>query len=142
MQEHQEHEALKRGKADVTTTADVSIMAYYTPDFRNDFLDPVCEIKRLIGIANDVMRNSNIPVHLHLFCIQELNGFYEDLDWQKRLDDFWLAKTNFTTTSNEITLDHIRQDSYIEAYKQLLNTADMALLFTGTNVRFYLREKT
>ena len=101
-------EALRRGEDDHTTTAEVYVMLYFTPAYRSAVSDPVFHIRRQVAFANRVMSENQIPVELRIYCIEELTGFVESPDYYKRLDDFRKAR------------------------KTLLNTADMAILMTGT----------
>ena len=103
-----EKEALERGEQDQTTVAEISVMVYYTPEFKNFTPDPINQIKRQITFANLVFRISKIPVELSIFCIDELEGFIEDPERQKRLKDFRNAK------------------------KALVNKPDIEILMTGT----------
>ena len=88
--------------------AEVSVMVYYTPAFKAFVTDPIKRIKMQIAYANQVFAECVIPVKLHIFCIEELEGFVEHPDPGDRLEDFRYAKKN------------------------LLNTADIGILMTGT----------
>ena len=101
-------EALRRGEDDHTTTAEVYVMLYFTPAYRSAVSDPVFHIRRQVAFANRVMSENEIPVELRIYCIEELIGFVESPDDVKRILDFCKARKN------------------------LLNTADMAILMTGT----------
>ena len=108
MYKFQAREALKRGEQDHTTAAEVSVMLYFTPAFRMAVSDPIYHIRRQVAFANLVLSKSEIPVKLYIYCIEELLGFVESSDGLERIYDFQDAKKN------------------------LLNTADMAILMTGT----------
>ena len=54
-----EKEALEKGEQDQTTVAEVSVMVYYTPDFKTFANDPVHHIKRQIAFANIVTFSSS-----------------------------------------------------------------------------------
>ena len=83
-------------------------MVYYTPAFKAFVTDPIKRIKMQISYANQVFAESEIPVKLFIFCIEELKGFVEHPNSSKRFQDFRLAKND------------------------LLNTADIGVLMTGT----------
>ena len=100
-------EALRKGGEDQTTTAEIYVMLYFTPAFRSVVSDPVYHIRRQVAFANRVLSENEIPVELRIYCIEELTGFVESRDAVKRINDFSKARKN------------------------LLNTADMAVLMTG-----------
>ena len=100
-------------------------MVYFTPAFRtyvatpeskkyslNPWTDPIGHIQRQIAHANCVLQKNEIPVMLNLHCIEELKGFVESSDPEKRLRNFRKAK---------------------KALKPLLNSADIAVLMTGSS---------
>ena len=89
-----------RGYRDHKTVAEVSVMVYFTPDFRTSFSHPICNIIRQITHANHVLSESEIPVRLYIYCIEELRGFEEDPDSSKRLGDFENAKENLLNTAD------------------------------------------
>ena len=99
---------LEKGQTDQTTVTPVSVMVYYTPDFKKYAMYPTYFIKKQIQFANRVMYENEIPVKFNICDIEELEGFEEDPDSVKRLYEFTNAKRN------------------------LLNTADIGILMTGT----------
>ena len=105
-----EKEALKKGEQDQTTVAKVSVMVYYTPDFKTFANDPVRHIKRQIAFANIVYSINDIPLNLSIFCIEEL-AIGKTNDWGIMLEYFSHAKKN------------------------LLNGACIAILMTGSGTK-------
>ena len=114
----------KRGEWDHTTLAHVNVMVYYTSAFKefvsdpwkkttNLWCDPARFIKRQIAFANVVLQENKIPVKLELHCLEELEGFDEGSisSPQERLYKFRDAKGSLDS---------------------LLNSADIAVLMTGT----------
>ena len=99
------------GDQDHTTVAHVSIMFYFTPDFKNFAPDPISHIKKQLRFANQVMSFNDIPVKFGIFCIEELKEFDESPDANRRMKDFMLSKPNSLA---------------------LLNSADMGILMCGT----------
>ena len=74
--------------------------------------DPRGHIRNLIAVTNTAFTNTQIPLRLSEFCIEELNSG-ESYSTGQRLQDFWNA----------------RGSSY-----GLLNGADIAILMTSTGV--------
>ena len=107
-QEALEKFLLEKGQTDQTTLAEVAVMIYYTPDFKKYARDPISRIKIQIMFANCVMVENEIPVRFNILGIKELEGFVEDRNSSKRLRKFRDAK------------------------KDLLKTADIGILMTGT----------
>lgn len=107
-------DALKKGEEDTTTIVDVSVMVYYTPAFMMYAEDtgPERLIKTQIEKANTILQESDIPVKLKLFCIEELDGFVEAEDGSKRLGDFMKVKL-------------VPWASNVQKTIELLNTADI-----------------
>ena len=101
-------EALEKGEQDHTTVAEISVMVYYTPEYKNFASDPILHIKKQITFANLVFSISEIPVKLSIFCIEELEGFVEDPDVKKRLQDFRNAKNLPNRTNFEILMTGTR----------------------------------
>ena len=87
---------------------EISVMIYFTPAFRLAFSDPIHRIKLQVSYANLVFSECEIPIKLYIYCIKEMEGFVEKCNGDQRLDDFNFAKKN------------------------LLNTADIGILMTGT----------
>ncbi len=73
--------------------------------------NPEVNIRNLIDIANEAMRNSDVPVRLDEFCIQELNVGAESQFPGFRLSAFMNARGGSAGA---------------------LNTADIAILMMGT----------
>ena len=92
-----------------SAVTEVSVIFYFTSGFRIAFTDPIYHIRRQICYANHVLSECEIPVKLYIYCIEELEGFFENTDGMKRLDNFENAKEN------------------------LLNTADIGILMCGTS---------
>ena len=118
---------------DTTSVVEVSVMAYYTPAFKNNVSDPICHVKRQIAFANVIFAENEIPVRLRAFCIEELQGFHEagKVGDGGRLNRFRHAKTNAIKESlkfQEMTEEEILNLSE----KALLNTADIAILMTSS----------
>ena len=105
--------------------ATVSVMVYFTPEFKNYACDPKYFIKRQMAAANVVMLTNKIPVRFYIFCIEELEGFQEHHDEKERLIQFQRAKTSLASSSDCIST--------------LLNTADIAILMTGTAAKSGVR---
>ena len=110
MRRHQP-EIFTIGDQDLTTTAYVSIMFYFTSDFRAFAPDPIGHIRKQVKFANQVMSFNDIPVKFRIFCIEELMEFDESPDANKRIKDFIISKPNSMA---------------------LLNSADMGILMCGT----------
>ena len=87
-------------------------MVYYTPTFVSRWNMPITKIKEQISFANTVFRDSEIPVKLSLFCTEELPDF----------EDF----------REDTAVSRLRQFQYTKA--NLFNTADIAILMTGTPI--------
>ena len=49
------------------STIFISVMTYYTPEFKQEFVHPVQEIKSHIAAANQAFRNSEMPIELKYF---------------------------------------------------------------------------
>ena len=81
-------EYLAEGISDSTTVATVSVKVYYTPDFEGVTDDEDGFIASLIAQANNVVKNSNIPVKFELFSTEEATGFVEYEDPIKTMNKF------------------------------------------------------
>ena len=71
----------------------VSIMIYFTREFKNVVTDPTTYIEKLVQDSNVVFENSQVPVRLQVHCIQELN-VGEDSNFEKRYNEFTFILTN------------------------------------------------
>ena len=85
-------EALERGRQDGASMVHVSAMMYYTPAFRRSVKHPAHHIKRRIRGANGIFANSEVPLRIVVFGIEEL-GILESPDGLKRLDEFLFARS-------------------------------------------------
>ena len=65
--------ALQLGRVDNTSMSTITCMIYYTPDFKNIVTDPTLYIEYLIRGANGIFENSQVPLRLKEFCIQEVD---------------------------------------------------------------------
>ena len=108
---------------------DVQVMVYFTPAFKMHFSDPITHIKRQFQHVNWIFSLNKIPVNLVVFCIEELEGFVENSDPRQRLRDFRLAKTTLVRARRSLT------GPFIGDAEKLLNSADIAILMTGTGTR-------
>ena len=86
-------EALERGRQDGASMVHVSAMMYYTPAFRRSVKHPVHHIRRVIQGANGIFANSEVPLRIVVFRIEELS-MLESSDGLKRLDEFLFARSN------------------------------------------------
>lgn len=86
-------EALERGRQDGISMVHVSAMMYYTPAFKHSVNNPVHHIKRVIRGANGIFANSEVPLRIVEFGIEELN-MRESPDGLERLDEFLFARSN------------------------------------------------
>ena len=93
----------------------ISIMVYYTPEFEQEFSNPLSVIKSYVAATNDAFKRSGLKeVRLKLHCIEKLS--ITDNEWD-------LAETRLTTFENaKGTLSN------------LLQSADIALLVTKSGV--------
>ena len=93
----------------------ISIMVYYTPEFEQEFSNPLSVIKSYVAATNDAFKRSGLKeVRLKLHCIEKLS--ITDNEWD-------LAETRLTTFENaKGTLSN------------LLQSADVALLVTKSGV--------
>ena len=93
----------------------VSILVYYTPEFEQQFSNPLGTIKSYVAATNDAFKKSGLEeVKLKLHCIEKIAIMDNDFNTaEARLDAFDNAKG---PTSS------------------LLNSADIALLLTRSGV--------
>ena len=96
----------------------VSILVYYTPEFEQQFSNPLGTIKSYVAATNDAFKKSGLEeVKLKLHCIEKIAIMDNDFNTaEARLDAFDNAKG---PTSS------------------LLNSADIALLLTRSGVSKY-----
>ena len=92
-------------------------MVYYTPQFEQQFSNPLSIIKSYVALTNDVFRKSGLgEVKVKLHCIEKIAIMDNELeDTEDRLNEFRDAKGKDNLSS-------------------LLNSADMALLMTASGV--------
>ena len=109
------------GREDNSTVVDVSIMMYFTGEFKNVVTDPTTYIEKLVQDSNVVFENSEVPVRLQVHCIQELN-VGEDSNFEKRHNDFTFILTN-RSHNGDWTRDEQRH---------ILKSADTAIILTAT----------
>ena len=95
-------------------------MVYYTIPFRKSVTEPVLYVKHLIEGANQVFQNSKVPIRLTLFCATEMD-VEESESSDSRLDGFLNAKRNSASDTKS-------------AVESILNSADVAILMTSTEV--------
>ena len=105
----QTREALNLGLLDRQSQATVKIYVYYTPQYRSRVSDPRGSIRNLIDVTNSAFANTQIPLRLSEFCIEELNTG-ESSSTGQRLQDMIRAKGSL---------------------RNLLNGADIAILMTS-----------
>lgn len=103
---------LQRGEADTTTMATISLVVYYTFEFRDTTPDVQGHIDGLILNTNIAFENSKIPLRFTLHCFLEIDIDVEGATTKERLRQF-----------------KERQGGNEE---RLLQTADFALLLTNT----------
>ena len=87
-------EALERGRRDAFSMVEVSAMMYYTPAFVRRVKHPEHHVKRVIRGANGIFANSEVPLRIVVFGIEEIN-LGESPDGIRRLDEFLFARSNF-----------------------------------------------
>jgi hypothetical protein len=63
---------LEIGKLYHKTMVNVSVMVYFTPDFKSLVPKPNNYIQSLINLANTAYNNSGIPLRIHSHCSEEL----------------------------------------------------------------------
>ena len=127
----------------------VSVMVYYTPAFKEQWSNlTINKIEAEIKRANRIFFMNRIPVHLDLFCTEELEGFVEteNDNMQLRLAAFWFAKSkyrhsldfellgNFPELIPLMTINEATEERGVQAYTSLLNTADIGILMTRFQV--------
>ena len=90
-------------------------MVYYTPQFEQEFSNPLSIIKSYVAATNDAFKKSGLAeVNLKLHCIEKIAIMDKDSDSSNaRLDAFDVAKGTISA---------------------LLNSADIALLVTRSGV--------
>ena len=97
------------GAKDGQSQATVKIYVYYTPQYSSRVSDPRASIRNLIDVTNSAFANTQIPLRLSEFCIEELNTG-ESWSTGRRLEDMIRAKGSL---------------------RNLLNGADIAILMTS-----------
>ena len=60
------------------STIFISVMTYYTPEFKQEFVHPVQELKSYIAAANQAFRNSEMPIELKYFDCS-----FEEIDFEE-----------------------------------------------------------
>ena len=101
----------------------VSIMIYFTREFKKVVTDPTTYIEKLVQDSNEVFENSEVPVRLQVHCIQELNvGENSNID--KRTDDFSFVLTNRSEWNHS---EWTRDERML-----VLKSADTAMILTAT----------
>ena len=101
---------LNLGRQDSRSQATVKIFVYYTPQYRSKVSDPKGSIRNLIDVTNSAFANTQIPLRLSEFCIEELNTG-ESSNTEQRLQDTIRAKGSL---------------------RNLLKGADIAILMTSS----------
>ena len=93
----------------------VSIMVYYTPQFEQEFSNPLSTIKSYVAATNDAFKKSGLEeVKLKLHCIERIRIMDHPFDTSNaRLNQFDNAKGSISS---------------------LLKSADIALLMTRSGV--------
>ena len=107
-------------------------MVYYTPAFKDVLTDPILYVEYLIEGANEVFKNSRVPLKLKGICVEELD-VTESANSQIRLLDFLYAKSNLTALVEMLESEDVEGVKKLAA-KPLLNTADIAVLVMATTV--------
>ena len=94
----------------------ISLMVYYTPEFKREVFNPLGSIRSSVAATNDALKKSGLgEVKVELHCIEELAVMDHDSDDAiDRLKAFEKAKNG--------------------NIKKLLNTADTAMLVTRNGV--------
>ena len=93
----------------------ISIMVYYTPEFEQEFSNPLSVIKSYVAATNDAFKRSGLKeVRLKLHCIEKLS--ITDNEWD-------LAETRLAAFDNAKG-----------PLSNLLQSADIALLVTKSGV--------
>jgi hypothetical protein len=131
----QTRETLEMGRQDTTTVVTITVMIYYTPQFRSLVpSDTVGHIKNLVEVANRALANTIIPVRIKDHCIQELRNS-ESRNTTVRLQEFWRSKGS--NVLQLYVLQNRRLINVLGTPNALLNTADMAILMTATPVSVF-----
>ena len=122
-------DALEMGSNDNTSMVHVSTMIYFTREFKDAVTDPIIYVEKLVEESNKVFENSEVPLRLQVYCIQELD-IGENQDPEKRGKEFRFAMTKPSARyaeANEWT-----REEFMLAQEPLLNSADTAILMTAT----------
>lgn len=74
-----------RGQADQESDVTISLIVYYTVEFRRVTPDVEGHIEEFIALANFAFANSRIPLRLGLHCILEIDIDVEQAPSKERL---------------------------------------------------------
>ena len=69
---------IRMGLEDRQSIVEVSMIVYYTTDVKNEFSDIAGIVDNMIANSNVGFQNSNVPLRVRLFCLEELVGFVEN----------------------------------------------------------------
>ncbi len=72
----------------------LSVMFYYSPTFAKVTFDPKGYVEGLVNSANLAYNNSDIPLEMRAFCVEEWVGFVETRSPVQMIMDFPYARGN------------------------------------------------